>query len=438
MRLHTPTVSSLRLSRTGTHELRLTSPYSYRLALFCGGRGSNTILTELVNCPWMRVTVLVNGYDDGKSSGHLRRFLPDMLGPSDFRKNLALLAGVCPGELKALRRILDYRLPQSTPSAAEDALRALARGDKPPKLLEELSQAIFALGVQRRHVVFSYLGEVLKHCDRRRETPVLSDCAFGNLLFAGAYLSSNRNFNSAVHALAEFCEVRAELLNVTRGEARILTALKANGEVLFSEASIVGPQSCSPLLDFFLLPRALTCAEKRRLDSLKAEEKREFLKAREAEVKISREADEALRNADLIVYGPGTQYSSLFPSYRTRGLHGAIRTSRARAKVLIANLERDHDTQELNMVTLVDRALEYLGDPRNDCRLITHLFYSTDECSAAALGWDGGAPRFYKQIQVIQGKFADSGTNKVHCGHSVVQQLLKLSDFEYRANSNST
>src|SRR5256885_7690099 len=42
------------------------------------------------------VTLLVNGYDNGRSTGALRRFLPGMLGPSDFRKTLRLHLG--PGD----------------------------------------------------------------------------------------------------------------------------------------------------------------------------------------------------------------------------------------------------------------------------------------------------------------------------------------------------
>ena len=38
------------------------------------------------------LTVAINGYDDGASTGEVRRFLGERLGPSDFRKNASRLA----------------------------------------------------------------------------------------------------------------------------------------------------------------------------------------------------------------------------------------------------------------------------------------------------------------------------------------------------------
>ena len=50
----------------------------------------------------------------------------------------------------------------------------------------------------------------------------------------------------------------------------------------------------------------------------------------EARVEVSDEAREALLSSDVIIYGPGTQFSSLMPSYRVKGLGDAVRNSPAR------------------------------------------------------------------------------------------------------------
>jgi 2-phospho-L-lactate transferase/gluconeogenesis factor (CofD/UPF0052 family) len=246
------------------------------------------------------------------------------------------------------------------------------------------------------------------------------------VVFAGAYLVANRDFNASVCALAELCQVRAGLVNVTRGEARVLTALKADGEILYTEADIVGPQTCSPILDFFLLRRELTFPERKQLTRCGIAEKRRLLKSREEGVRLSAEAGEALRNADLIVYGPGTQFSSLFPSYRTKGLARAIQASHARAKVFITNLEHDYDIQELSAVNLVDRALDFLGDPHNDFQMITHVFCNDEKCNSILLAWPGNSPPIYNRISVIRRDFKTGQGRAVHCGRSVMAQLLEL------------
>src|SRR6478672_5194742 len=82
-----------------------------RVVVFSGGRGSGVLSRQLVKDPRIELTLAINGYDDGLSTGEVRRFLGDSLGPSDFRKNasrLALELGTC---APALIELLDARLP---------------------------------------------------------------------------------------------------------------------------------------------------------------------------------------------------------------------------------------------------------------------------------------------------------------------------------------
>jgi 2-phospho-L-lactate transferase/gluconeogenesis factor (CofD/UPF0052 family) len=57
------------------------------ITLFSGGSGNVRFIELIKNIPEINLTIIVNGYDDGKSTGEIRKFLPGMLGPSDFRKN---------------------------------------------------------------------------------------------------------------------------------------------------------------------------------------------------------------------------------------------------------------------------------------------------------------------------------------------------------------
>src|SRR6188472_1341195 len=95
-----------------------------RVVLFSGGRGAGALVRQLVAREGVALTIAINGYDDGASTGEVRRFLGDSLGPSDFRKNASRLATelhCCP---PALVELLDARLP---PDASEaDARRVFA------------------------------------------------------------------------------------------------------------------------------------------------------------------------------------------------------------------------------------------------------------------------------------------------------------------------
>ena len=99
---------------------------SVRVVLFSGGRGSGALATTLIRTPGVVLTIAINGYDDGASTGEVRRFLGDSLGPSDFRKNASTLSRAlqtCPA---ALTDLLDLRLP------AAAAVQTLSRAHPSP------------------------------------------------------------------------------------------------------------------------------------------------------------------------------------------------------------------------------------------------------------------------------------------------------------------
>ena len=62
-----------------------------KIALFSGGSGNIRFVNLINNLPGVELSILVNGYDDGKSTGEIRKYIPGILGPSDFRKNISHL-----------------------------------------------------------------------------------------------------------------------------------------------------------------------------------------------------------------------------------------------------------------------------------------------------------------------------------------------------------
>src|SRR3954451_23077119 len=104
---------------------------SMRIGLFCGGRGSATIIRALLRRTDIELTLLVNGYDDGLSTGALRTFIPGMLGPSDFRKNLSYLFGNYSQAQYALKSLMEYRLA-GTAGEIEKLARFTSTGDPAP------------------------------------------------------------------------------------------------------------------------------------------------------------------------------------------------------------------------------------------------------------------------------------------------------------------
>ena len=62
-----------------------------KISLFSGGSGNDRFVDLIRELNNVELNIIVNGYDDGKSTGVLRSYIPGMLGPSDYRKNLVYL-----------------------------------------------------------------------------------------------------------------------------------------------------------------------------------------------------------------------------------------------------------------------------------------------------------------------------------------------------------
>ena len=78
------------------------------IVLFSGGRGTQSISEVLLKHPQVSLSVIINAYDDGLSTGAIRRFVPGMLGPSDVRKNLNRMMRCPYGQKKVyIRSVLD-------------------------------------------------------------------------------------------------------------------------------------------------------------------------------------------------------------------------------------------------------------------------------------------------------------------------------------------
>lgn len=379
---------------------------SGRLAvtLFSGGRGGASIARGLLRTPGVELTLVINGYDNGRSTGALRRYLPGMLGPSDFRKNLLLHLDEQDPQQAALRTVLERRL---SPATAREELRAIP--GLPPRA---------------RALITRDLSAFLRRFDHDPGGLDLTDCALGNLVLAGAYLRLGEDFNAAVRACARTFGSPIRLLNVTNGENAYLVALKQDGRVLADEADIVAPQDAAAITDLFLLREPITPGFRAVLESAPAAEARRILAGHRADISLNPEARDAIRDADLVIYGPGTPHSSLLPSYLTPGIADAIAESRAAAKVFVVNTRDDHDVQGLSAPDLVARTLSYLGDPGNERGTVTHVLSHRAgtprvPCEIA----DGGS---WNGARWVSADLEDPERPGVHCGPRTAEALTAI------------
>ncbi|MBE3071983.1 MAG: hypothetical protein IMZ67_03325, partial [Acidobacteria bacterium] len=243
----------------------LHRPARLNVVLFSGGRGSSVLSKELINNPAIALTLAVNGYDDGLSTGEVRRFLGDSLGPSDFRKNATRLSRElrsCPGEVCEL---LELRLPAGCQAESwQRVLRCIRDAD--PAGGGTFEEQVCALAGPFDRDARRALGTRLERFEAERASTgrafEFSDCSLGNLVFAGSFLEQGRRFNAALDDFCGLVGLPPGLIdNVTEGTNAFLVALDLSDRILGSEGEIVDAKRRNYIKDIYLIDHAITSAE---------------------------------------------------------------------------------------------------------------------------------------------------------------------------------
>jgi len=376
--------------------------------VFSGGRGSGALVRQLVSRPGVSLTLAINGYDDGASTGEVRRFLRDSLGPSDFRKNASRLARELGTADPELIEALDQRLPQAvTVRGALDQLADVAR--RGPAV--DACVTAF-LDEYRRHGGFAF-----------------ADCSVGNIVFAGAYVLANRDFNRAVDDYCALLGLPPGLVeNVTDGRDAYLVALDAAGRLLRREAAIVDARRRNSIERIFLVDGPMTDADVEAIERLPRAEAVHALERRQPTLGLNPRLAQKIAAADVIVYAPGTQHSSLFPSYITPGLADAIASNLRAIKLLLTNIQTDAEITGSTAVDLVDRALHYLGAgsraaPPAPC-LITHYLLNEPGRQEAAPYVPLGPVELLEDPRLVRIGAYEDGVSGLHDAERVLTPFL--------------
>jgi 2-phospho-L-lactate transferase/gluconeogenesis factor (CofD/UPF0052 family) len=399
-----------------------------RVAIFCGGRGSQYIIRELLRWDDIDTTLLVNAYDDGLSTGALRQLIPGMLGPSDFRKNLSYLLGLYSPNQFALQKAIEYRFPMDFREKGRELLRTYGATGETNGFPQEWLEIHAQVETSKKEVIRTHVAQFMSYLDDKGADFDFADCSFGNIIFAGMYLANGESFNRTSAALAKLVDSQANLCNVSKGEDRTLTAVKEDGQILTRESEVVGKQSAVPIRSIFFTKGPIPAETIDELAKKSLDKKLAWFRERDLSSEVSDEARAAIRDADVIIYGPGTQHSSLFPSYIIAG--DEIRASPARIKAFVANLHFDHDIQGFTTNRLVDHALRYLGDEENASRVITHVIapkHTDTRPDAIAVDQSLLGPGgLYKGAKVLEDAFQSPSDDAIHSGHAIIGTIRRL------------
>ncbi len=201
-----------------------------------GGRGAAALIPALLRQQSLNVTSVVNAYDDGRSTGEIRRFF-GMLGPSDIRKVQELMLPENDPDFADNLKLFQFRYPKNcnrdtfmrdmrrfSSSATSELVGTRFKSEKVIKAL--------------RRFVGGFLDGLLAIEKVRGEHFHCADCSIMNCIYAGAFLTFDRNIEAATRNIDRLFKLKGTVLP-TSIENKTLVALRENGEMLYSEAEIV-------------------------------------------------------------------------------------------------------------------------------------------------------------------------------------------------------
>ena len=301
-----------------------------KITLFSGGRGNKNLITELSKLDKnFDIRIIINGYDDGLSTGKLRDYLGNILGPSDFRKCISYL-----GKNTDTVKLCDYRLPVGSTRSDFQKFTETVSNENIKNLLKYFDEFV---GDSK----FNY-----------------SDCAIGNIVFSSLFIQCN-DFQETVDEYAILLGVPSNfrIINVDKGVSRRLVALLTDGTYLQDESSIVNLDHKTKISDFFFIPygERLSLPKDYRNNLVK-------LTALNVVPEVSDLAKSEIRSSDIVIFGSGTQYSSLLPTYKILGENNVTISAKS---YMIGNVGLDHDILNLTHQDIIDTALMCFKDQYN-------------------------------------------------------------------------
>lgn len=398
------------------------------VVIFNGGRGASATIQELLKKKGINLTSVVNAYDDGKSTGEIRRFF-GMLGPSDIRKVQELMLRTDDVDYEATKFLFTYRFPVSINHG--DALELIE-----PFVFSK-QQDLLGHYFHNPRVLNSIRACLLEFIQALKSIEFIknqqfdfSDCSIMNCVYAGAFLLFDRNIEKATLFFDRLFKLKGTVLP-TNNEDKKLMALRENGEMLYTEADIVELRSNVKIDRIYLLDNLL---ENTHFEKFSLQEKRYYLSRHHSFVSVSKAVRLAIQQADIIIYAAGTQHSSLYPTYLSVGLAQAIADNNQALKVIMTNIGADYETPSYKASDYIKGAFRYLNmsDERPyqwselfDVALINNcLPHQAKENEVIC-----DIENFEKlAIKVIVDDFEDKSFPGRHDGVQVVSRILSLYD----------
>ena len=314
------------------------------VVVFSGGRGSSSLLSAIRSMDNVQsITSLINTYDDGKSSGELRKIF-NMPGPSDIRKVQELYLNKSNRNYNLIKSLFQKRINL-------DRTKFILLLNQ---YIQTNYQILFDIKISDKKINL-YLKKYLKVFRNLiiKKKINTSDLSLMNIIFAGSYFYNKKNINKSIDGLSKLFGIKEKVYSCGTKNLFLL-GINQNNKVFDSESKIVEQRSNVNMKDIFLTNKKLVLNDLSKKDKIK----KIYLNA--TKDNISYEAKIKIQKANIIIYSPGTPFSSLYPSYFCNNIGYFISNNKKAKKILITNIGSDYETPDFDANDYIMNTLKYL------------------------------------------------------------------------------
>jgi|GEM_PF-928154 len=317
---------------------------------FSGGTGFREINMALARRT-KNITRVVPIWDNGGSSKALR-ISYDLMPVGDIRHALMTQAHG-EGRVGSVVKLFNWRL---SGSGEHELLKKELNSfvDYKHPLICSVEQSL-------GHVIMTYLKQFAENMPDNME---LRNGSIGNFVLVGAYLAHNKDLNTAIYVFRQLCSIQGNVWPVSLHNHLHINAILDNNDV------ILGQEKATKL------DRSLVGNKIQQIVFNTNQKEQKESSTQHIPASCNPMVSDALKRAEVIVYGPGSFFTSILPHIMVDGIADEI-SKRDIPKIFIGNLLEDNESHGYSLADLIEifvnTANQYAKNDRSADKYITHI-----------------------------------------------------------------
>lgn len=296
-----------------------------KIVIFSGGTGSVQLqkgLFDVFGSDVLDYTIITNLADNGLSTGVVRKVMDgEIMGPSDLRKNQMLRAKLMKSCDDETLRFLDSRITMSASEVKTYLNASLVALDEPYEIKQILQEGIDTFFDQPSALQIDY-----------------DDFSVSNIIYAGLARRNHNSLDAAGKLFEKVLNIPEDSVISNTDKSMYLVATTESGFEIMDEGDIVSWNNPND--------KIVSCHFIDNYSNI-------------VQPEMNQKSLEKIQQADMIIFSTGTQWSSLIPTYISKGFREAIDASTAH-KILIMNATEDKDMKGVSGDQILEILSKYL------------------------------------------------------------------------------